>query len=371
MEQSSRGENRRYRRSHLQPDGRPAEKHAPRKDTPPMPPPKQLLPAFSDADILRSIVIPRLSEGDAKMEQHRRGAEAGVPAPRLYRPNVGVHFFNEFGQVFACFRKDGKSWQTVQGGIEEFDGVMDSAADASSVPLPMHSSCDPRLMTAAIREVAEEIGFRDLASVGCEFVALISPPNRTEMEDIMLRQQRLGSSTRSADHTLRLSPLDTQQLDLLEADPMRFFRYEFKGQMGMKARQKGYVGQEQYQLVFFLPSSSIGKVNLVPDRSFCGPDVVMEFKAVAWMSPNQFVPLCADFKQSMISYVLTCKEYTSAVSGFLSTRGGIQSLGAAERNSVTFVSPHVPGRQTYVMRCSLRARSPSVGDAGSAVVSRL
>ena len=121
----------------------------------------------------------------------------------MFRKNVAAVIFNECGDFLACHRKDRKSWQCVQGGVEDEEDVV----------------------AAARREIFEEIGLNSKEH-GIRFVGEIPPP---------------------------------------DGDPAKL-RYLLPKFAGAKIRAQGYIGQEQRLLLFYAPSSSTAFVQVVPVR---------------------------------------------------------------------------------------------------------
>ena len=188
-----------------------------------------------------------------------------------YRPNVAAHIFNEKGEFLGCFRKDGKSWQCVQGGIEGDDDDLEQAA---------------------LRELEEEVGLTP--SAGLVYVGEIYAPSVSELRSLR------GTSDPPSDGAP--APPTSTAGNALEPD-WTYFRYELPWYAGKRIREQGYIGQEQRQLVFYLPSKGIDSVELQPDPAKFGPDVKREFKRVAWMEMGQFYPLVATHKNHIFAYV--------------------------------------------------------------------
>ena len=215
---------------------------------------------------------------------------------------MAAYVVNEKGEFLACYRKDGKSWQTVQGGVE---------------------GDDDDLQQAAMRELEEEVGLT--AEHGLAYVGEIFPPSVSE-----LRQFRGPSTTSSNDRNC--SSNDTTS----ESDKLpdwTFFRYELPWYAGKRIREQGYIGQEQRQLIYYMPSEGIRHAQLRPDPAKFGPDVKQEFRRVSWMDMGQFFALVASHKSHIFAYLFY--KSRDLISAFLSTRPATQATPQVKAVSTT------------------------------------
>jgi 8-oxo-dGTP pyrophosphatase MutT (NUDIX family) len=159
----------------------------------------------------------------------------------MWRRNVVAVIFNEEGHVLGCNRKDRKGWQCVQGGVEDNDS---------------------ELVAAAWREIDEEVGLLE-KDHHVEFVAAIPPPNN---------------------------------------DPT-ILRYRFPKYAAPGLQAQGYVGQQQELLLFFAPKESIKFVRLVPTPEHVAAGAKQEFRSVAWLSFEDFIPKTSDFKLHIFTHM--------------------------------------------------------------------
>lgn len=158
----------------------------------------------------------------------------------MFRRNVAVVIFNEDSQVLACYRKDRKGWQCVQGGI---DG-------------------DEDVIAAAWREIEEEIGLT--ADHGVQFVCTVQPPH--------------GDATK--------------------------LRYLLPKFASPKLRAEGYIGQQQEIVLFFAPRIAAESVRLIPSQEDCiARGIKQEFRRVEWMTWEDFLPKTGDIRRHIFSYM--------------------------------------------------------------------
>ena len=189
----------------------------------------------------------------------------------LFRPNVAAHVFNERGEFMACLRMDGRGWQCVQGGVEKKD---------------------KDIQLAALRELEEEVGLTPES--GLVFVGEISPPSAAELAQFQPKSTPTTEGKGEDETSVAGAPSNDA-----DAPDWRYFRYNYPGFNPRRTR----LGQEQRQMLYFLPSVNISKAVLTPDPEKFGPKVSQEFLKVEWMSMERFFPLVGAHKEHIFAYV--------------------------------------------------------------------
>ena len=232
-------------------------------------------PSFSLLPMIRAPVV-SVHKDSTLVDTKSDSPVAVFGVNSLYRPNVAAHVFNERGEFLACLRMDARGWQCVQGGVEKKD---------------------KDIVKAALRELEEEVGLT--IEAGLVYVGEVHPPTASELVKIAALSGLLKTKKMACKPTPVVeSSRETEEEDD-DVPDYRYFRYTYPGHNPRRTR----LGQEQRQLLFFLPSMNIDRVTLVPNADKFGPKVTQEFREVRWMDYETLFKHVGAHKEHIFAYV--------------------------------------------------------------------